>query len=84
MQAIKTDVLTILHFNDCYNIQERAQEPVGGVARFHTAVHSFDKLNPLVLFSGDLYAPATCNYYLRTCISNTLPSKQNLRWQTND
>lgn len=62
MQTKKTEILTILHFNDCYNIEEREQEPVGGVARFHTALHSYDEEDPLVLFSGDLYAPSTCNF----------------------
>jgi len=50
--------LTILHFNDVYNIEERKTEPVGGVARFKTALDSFKELEPLILFSGDLFEPS--------------------------
>ena len=51
-------VLHILHFNDCYNVEPRSQEPVGGAARFVHALHTFDHLKPLVLFSGDIIAPS--------------------------
>lgn len=74
MESAKAEVLTILHFNDCYNIEERAQEPVGGVARFHTAVHSFDKVKPLVFFSGDLYSPSICKI---PCYSKVITRKFN-------
>lgn len=33
-------------------------EPIGGAARFCTAVNSFKHLNPLVLFSGDAFNPS--------------------------
>ena len=33
-------------------------EPVGGAARFLTAVKSKADLQPLVLFSGDIFAPS--------------------------
>jgi hypothetical protein len=33
-------------------------EPVGGAARFLTAVKSKAELQPLVLFSGDIFAPS--------------------------
>ncbi len=59
MQA-QANYLTILHFNDVYNIEENKTEPVGGVARFKTALDSFKDLNPLVLFSGDLFQPSLC------------------------
>ena len=53
--------LTILHFNDVYNIEANsAVEPVGGAARFCTAIKSFESLNPLVLFSGDAFSPSMC------------------------
>lgn len=48
----------ILHFNDCYNVESRSQEPVGGAARFVTALDTFQHLRPLVLFSGDIIAPS--------------------------
>ena len=48
-------VLTILHFNDVYNVE-------GGAARMCTAFKSFSHLNPLVLFSGDLIAPSMSKY----------------------
>ncbi|XP_065570879.1 mannosylglucosyl-3-phosphoglycerate phosphatase-like isoform X2 [Artemia franciscana] len=50
--------LTILHFNDVYNVESQTQEPIGGAARFKTALKSFDHLKPLVLFSGDIFAPS--------------------------
>ena len=53
-----SNVLTILHFNDVYNIEEKTNEPVGGIARFKTALDSFANLNPLILFSGDLFEPS--------------------------
>ena len=57
--------LTILHFNDVYNLEEKKKEPVGGVARFKTALQSFNHLDPLILFSGDLFLPSLCKL-LRT------------------
>lgn len=59
MAASGHDKLTILHYNDVYNIDATCkQEPIGGAARFVTAVRSFDHLNPLVLFSGDAFSPS--------------------------
>ena len=55
------DCITIVHFNDVYEIQEREREPVGGAARFKTAVDSVARrLNPLVVFSGDCLNPSAC------------------------
>ena len=48
--------LTIIHFNDVYNIEERDKEPVGGASRFKTACSSIE--DPLVLFSGDALSPS--------------------------
>ncbi|GLC44357.1 hypothetical protein PLESTB_000478100 [Pleodorina starrii] len=52
--------LTILHFNDIYNIEPRAAEPVGGASRLCYKVKEYrDKgVNPLVCFSGDAYNPS--------------------------
>ena len=50
--------LTIVHFNDCYNIEERSTEPVGGISRFATALKSLKEQDPLILFSGDLFSPS--------------------------
>jgi 5'-nucleotidase len=51
--------LTIIHYNDVYNIDQQVKsEPVGGAARFCTAVHTFKHLDPLVLFSGDAFNPS--------------------------
>lgn len=54
--------LTILHFNDVYNVESSMIEPVGGAARFCTAIKSMLHLNPLILFSGDIFAPSFSNY----------------------
>jgi len=50
--------ITIIHFNDVYNIEPGTQEPVGGAARFVTAVRQLANLNPLVMFSGDALNPS--------------------------
>ncbi len=50
--------LTLLHFNDVYNIEPQQQEPVGGAARFATAIRERGHLDPLVLFSGDAFNPS--------------------------
>lgn len=57
--ASKSKELTILHFNDVYNIESREKEPVGGAARFATKLASFRHLNPLIVFSGDCLNPST-------------------------
>ncbi|XP_051525905.1 trifunctional nucleotide phosphoesterase protein YfkN-like [Myxocyprinus asiaticus] len=50
--------LTILHFNDVYEIQARSEEPVGGAARFASALRKYRHLNPFVAFSGDCLSPS--------------------------
>ena len=54
----RRDALTILHFNDVYNIEGREKEPVGGAARFKTCLDKYRYLNPLTLFSGDALSPS--------------------------
>lgn len=49
--------LTILHFNDVYNIEPRDKDPVGGAARFVTKIKSFPD-EPLIVFSGDCLNPS--------------------------
>lgn len=56
--------LSILHFNDIYNVESNStREPIGGAARFLTAVKSFNHLNPLVLFSGDAFSPSMRKFW---------------------
>ena len=51
--------MTQVHFNDVYNVESRGVEPVGGAARFLTAVRSATSdTQPLILFSGDIFAPS--------------------------
>ena len=50
--------ITLVHFNDVYNVEEHEREPVGGAARFKTGVDSLQHLSPLVLFSGDALNPS--------------------------
>ncbi len=50
--------LTIIHFNDVYNLSESAIEPVGGAARFVSAVRALADRKPLILFSGDCLGPS--------------------------
>ena len=55
----KADTITLLHFNDVYNVESRNVEPVGGASRFLTAVKKQKETgDPLVLFSGDIFAPS--------------------------
>lgn len=51
--------LHIIHFNDVYQIGENSKDPVGGVARFKTAIDSFKEVKPLLVFSGDAFSPST-------------------------
>ncbi|XP_071785238.1 mannosylglucosyl-3-phosphoglycerate phosphatase-like [Asterias amurensis] len=53
-----TVTITILHFNDVYNVEPKDREPVGGAARFATIIKSFLPENPLVFFSGDALNPS--------------------------
>ncbi|KAH9515746.1 hypothetical protein Btru_011888 [Bulinus truncatus] len=57
--------LTILHFNDVYNIEGQKDEPRGGAARMHTYIKSQSHLNPLVLFSGDALNPSLMSIFLK-------------------
>lgn len=54
--------LTIVHFNDVYNLIEREgplAPVVGGAARFHTLLSKIrERAHPLVLFSGDFMGPS--------------------------
>ncbi len=49
-------VITILHFNDVYNIEDHGEK--GGAARLKTVLKSYQHLNPLVIFSGDAFSPS--------------------------
>lgn len=57
-----SSTITILHFNDVYNIEQRNEEPVGGAARFCSVIKSFEPVQPLILFSGDIFSPSMCEY----------------------
>ena len=62
--------LEMMHFNDVYNIEERAladpDAPVdpdhimAGASRFVSAFDQRDSDCKLVLFSGDLFSPSHC------------------------
>ena len=70
------DTVTLIHFNDVYNIEPREQDPVGGASRFIQAVRDRHNLNPMVLFSGDIFAPSLskfashCNMSHQVCACN--------------
>ena len=57
--------LTIIHFNDVYDISARAIEPVGGAARFAHLVRQYDGDRPLTLFSGDCLNPSLLSAFTR-------------------
>lgn len=52
-----THPITIIHFNDVYNIEPDA-DGAGGISRFVTALRMFADSNPLILFSGDAFNPS--------------------------
>ncbi|KAJ8710361.1 hypothetical protein PYW07_009727 [Mythimna separata] len=60
------DEIVIIHFNDVYNIEQTTNtEPVGGALRFSTAVKAMQHLNPLVLFSGDVFSPSMLSTFTK-------------------
>ncbi|XP_039298682.1 trifunctional nucleotide phosphoesterase protein YfkN isoform X3 [Nilaparvata lugens] len=67
-------VLTILHFNDVYNVQPQREEPEGGAARFVAAIKAHAHLDPLVLFSGDVFSPSMLSTFTKgeqmSCVLN--------------
>jgi 5'-nucleotidase len=53
------EAVTIVHFNDVYEISESASEPVGGAARFQGFMKQVRATSdPLVIFSGDAFSPS--------------------------
>lgn len=66
--------LTILHYNDVYNVDANSEvEPIGGAARFCTAIKSLAADDPLILFSGDIFSPSMCKYSNKIfCFSNNV------------
>ncbi|KAI9286286.1 Metallo-dependent phosphatase-like protein [Umbelopsis sp. AD052] len=57
---------SIVHFNDVYHVSSGKSEPIGGAARFTTAIRdsrqhleSKGYADPMVLFSGDVFSPST-------------------------
>lgn len=61
----KAEIITVIHFNDVYNIEPRKKEPVGGIARFTTRVAQLKaevlgrgEPAALCLFSGDAFNPS--------------------------
>ncbi|CAG2057801.1 unnamed protein product [Timema podura] len=63
--AMGVSTVTILHYNDVYNVEPRVVEPVGGAARFCAAIKTFSHLNPLVLFSGDIFSPSMLSTFTK-------------------
>ncbi|KAK3703755.1 hypothetical protein RRG08_040940 [Elysia crispata] len=60
-----SEVLTILHFNDVYNIEGQKDEPMGGAARMQTYIKSQQGLDPLLLFSGDALNPSLMSIFFK-------------------
>lgn len=50
------DLVTIIHFNDCYNVEPGPES--SGAAGFLTAINEHRHLNPMILFSGDIISPS--------------------------
>lgn len=56
-------VVRLFHFNDVYNVEGFEREPVGGAARFRTAMKQTEP--DIVVFSGDAFAPSIMSTVLR-------------------
>jgi 5'-nucleotidase len=54
-----SETISILHFNDVYNIEARKKDPCGGIERFVTVLDKYKDKDPLVLFSGDIFSPSS-------------------------
>ena len=54
----ESTIVSILHFNDCYNVEPRSEEPSGGASRLVTAFKLLRDSDTMVLFSGDIIAPS--------------------------
>ena len=71
--TLSEPVLTLLHFNDVYELLPAKAEPVGGVSRFATVVKrlraraasSAPAPAPLLLFSGDAISPSLLSTVMR-------------------
>uniref|UniRef100_A0A0K2SW39 AGAP007730PAlike [Tribolium castaneum] n=3 Tax=Lepeophtheirus salmonis TaxID=72036 RepID=A0A0K2SW39_LEPSM len=59
------DKISLIHYNDVYTVASGDEEPVGGAARFCSAIKSFQHLNPMVVFSGDIFAPSTLSTFTK-------------------
>ena len=57
--------ITILHFNDVYNIEPMQKGKIGGAARVATVIQKYQKENPLILFSGDALSSSYMSLYLK-------------------
>ncbi|CAL8106599.1 unnamed protein product [Orchesella dallaii] len=57
--------LVLIHFNDVYDIESQKKEPIGGATRFCTAVKKYASLDPVVLFSGDCFAPSLLSTFTK-------------------
>jgi len=63
--------LTILHFNDVYEVVAReGKEPVGGASRFATLVKQFAAQKPLVFFGGDAFNPSLLSTITKGKVQN--------------
>lgn len=50
--------LSILHFNDVYDLQASKTEPKAGAAGFKSLMDRYRLPSTLTLFSGDVFSPA--------------------------
>eukprot|EP00892_Ulva_mutabilis_P009954 jgi/Ulvmu1/7330/UM035_0119.1 len=57
--SVPSSKVSLVHFNDVYNIEAREQDPVGGAARFVSRCRQLAQdYGALVLFSGDSFNPS--------------------------
>jgi len=58
------DPITIIHFNDVYNV-DGGVDGSGGFAKFMSAIRTFSDRHPLIFFSGDAFNPSMMSTMMR-------------------
>jgi len=61
IDLLRVPAVRILHFNDVYNIEAGARDPVGGISRFVTKMNELKESSvepTIVLFGGDAFNPS--------------------------
>ena len=64
-KTTQTKTLSLLHFNDVYQIEPVSKGKLGGAARVKTLIDGLKNEKPLVLFSGDAFSGASLSSHFK-------------------